>query len=67
MQIMQKAGLVFNVIRKSFTTLQLAALDKASSVIARMKYVPVYGTPADFELAKADVRAKLHRLEPEKV
>lgn len=67
MRIMQKAGLVFNVIRKSFTTLQLAALDKASSVIARMKYVPAYGTPADFELAKADVRAKLHMLEPEKV
>ena len=56
---MQKAGLVFNVVRQSFTTLQLAALDKASSAIARMKYVPAYGTPADFELAKADVRAKM--------
>lgn len=67
MQIMQKAGLVFNVIRQSFTTLQLAALDKAASAITRMKYVPVYGTPADFELAKAEVRAKLWALEPQKI
>lgn len=67
MQIMQKAGLVFNVVRQSFTTLQLAALDKASSAIARMKYVPAYGTPADFELARADVRAKMWALEPHKI